>query len=67
MIGGSATRSATQSHAFIGMIGGLIVLTGYLIPLVLYFAIAAAILYFAAKFALGYYKKRQMKKENNKE
>jgi hypothetical protein len=59
---GDAFRDA--SHGFVGMIGGLIVLTGYLIPLVLYFIIAAAILYFVAKFALGYYKKRQMKKEN---
>ncbi len=57
---GNAFRDA--SHGFIGMIGGLIVLTGYLIPLVLYFVIAAAILYFVAKFALGFYKKRQMRK-----
>lgn len=61
---GDSFRSA--AHGFIGMIGGLIVLTGYLIPLVLYFVIAAAILYFVGKFALGYYKKRQLKKENNK-
>lgn len=62
---GSAFRDA--SHGFIGMIGGLIVLTGYLIPLVLYFVIAAAILYFVAKFVMGYYKKRQIKKQNKKE
>jgi hypothetical protein len=61
---GNSFRDA--SHGFIGMIGGLIVLTGYLIPLVLYFVIAAAILYFAVKFAMGYYKKRQVMKENKK-
>jgi len=61
---GSAFRDA--SHGFIGMIGGLIVLTGYLIPLILYLIIAAAILYFVAKYALGFYKKRQIRKENKK-
>jgi hypothetical protein len=54
------------SHAFVGMIGGLIVVTGYLIPLAIYFLIAAVILYFVGKFAWGYYKKRQAMKEQNK-
>ena len=56
---GNAFRDAW--HGSVGMIGGLVVLTGYLIPLAIYIIIAAAILYFVAKFGLKYYKKRQTK------
>lgn len=63
---GIDTAFREASHAFVGMIGGLIVVTGYLIPLAIYFIIIVAILYFVGKFAWGYYKKRQAMKEQNK-
>lgn len=43
-------------RAFIGMIGALIVLTGYVIPLILYLAIGLAILYFVVRFLWNWYK-----------
>ncbi|WP_128860080.1 DUF4349 domain-containing protein [Methanocella paludicola] len=43
-------------RAFIGMIGALIVVTGYLVPLILYLAIGLAILYFVARFLWNFYK-----------
>jgi len=49
-------------RAFIGMIGALIVVTGYLIPLILYLAIGLAIVYFVGKFLWAQYKKWQNKK-----
>ncbi len=39
---GMGTAFSDAAHAFIGMIGGLIVLTGYLIPLIIYFVIGLA-------------------------
>jgi hypothetical protein len=49
-------------RAFIGMIGALIVLTGYIIPLLLYLAIAATILYLIARAAWGFYRKKKQAK-----
>lgn len=43
-------------RAFIGMIGALIVVTGYLVPLILYLAIGLAILYFVVRFLWNFYK-----------
>lgn len=48
--------------AFVGMIGALIVATGYLIPLVLYAAIALVILYYAVRIARGWYEGRKSRK-----
>ncbi len=44
-------------RAFIGMIGALIIVTGYLIPLILYFVIGLAVLYLVIKVALELYKR----------
>ncbi len=44
-------------RAFIGMIGALIVITGYLIPLILYFVIGLAVLYLVVRGLLWLYKK----------
>lgn len=49
-------------HAFVGMIGGLIVLTGYLIPLVLYLAIGLGIIYLLIRGALWLYRRSQQRK-----
>ncbi len=49
-------------HAFVGMIGGLIVLTGYLIPLVLYFVVCIAILYVLIRVALWLYNRSKQRK-----
>ncbi|WP_174589717.1 DUF4349 domain-containing protein [Methanocella conradii] len=46
-------------RAFIGMIGALIVVTGYIIPLLLYFIIAAAIVYLIARAVWGFYRKKK--------
>jgi len=43
-------------RAFIGMVGALIVATGYLVPLILYLAIGLAILYFVVRFLLSWYR-----------
>ncbi len=43
-------------RAFIGMIGALIVVTGYIVPLILYLAIGLAILYFVARFLWNFYR-----------
>lgn len=51
-------------RAFIGMIGALIVVTGYLVPLILYLAIGLVILYFVSKFAWSLYKNWKNKKVN---
>jgi hypothetical protein len=42
-------------RAFIGMIGALIIVTGYLIPLILYFVIGLAVLYLVIRAALWLY------------
>jgi len=44
-------------RAFIGMIGALIIVTGYLIPLILYFVIGLAVLYLLVRAVLWLYKK----------
>ncbi len=44
-------------RAFIGMIGALIIVTGYLIPLILYFIIGLAVLYLLVRAVLWLYKK----------
>jgi hypothetical protein len=44
-------------RAFTGMIGALIVLTGYIIPLILYLVIGVAVLYFIVKASLGLHKR----------
>jgi hypothetical protein len=49
-------------RAFIGMIGALIVVTGYLVPLILYLVIGLAILYFVGRFAWNLYKNWKNKK-----
>ena len=49
-------------RAFIGMIGALIVVTGYLIPLILYLAIGLAVLYIVARLAWNFYKSWKNKK-----
>ncbi len=51
-------------RAFIGMIGALIVVTGYLVPLILYLAIGLAILYFVARFLWNWYKGWRNRKIN---
>lgn len=53
---------AEAAHAFIGMIGGLIVLTGYLIPLALYFLLILAALYLCLKGALWLYNRSKQPK-----
>jgi hypothetical protein len=53
---------AEAAHAFIGMIGGLIVLTGYLIPLVIYFLLILAALYLCIKGALWLYNRPKQPK-----
>ncbi|WP_048198558.1 DUF4349 domain-containing protein [Methanocella arvoryzae] len=58
-IGDAVTEAV---HAFVGMIGGLIVLTGYLIPLVLYLALGLAALYLLIRGALWLYKRSQNRK-----
>jgi hypothetical protein len=55
-----AFREAVR--AFVGMIGGLIVVTGYLIPLVLYCALVLVILYLLVKALLELYKRYIKKK-----
>ncbi len=49
-------------RGFIGMIGALIIVTGYLIPLILYFVVGLAILYLVARAALALYKKWKSRK-----
>ncbi|WP_424357828.1 DUF4349 domain-containing protein [Methanocella sp. MCL-LM] len=49
-------------HAFVGMIAGLIVLTGYLIPLVLYLALGLAVIYLLIRGALWLYRRSQRRK-----
>ena len=49
-------------HAFVGMIGGLIVLTGYLIPLALYFVLAIAVIYVLIRGALWLYNRSKQRK-----
>lgn len=51
-------------HAFVSMIGALIVVTGYIIPLVLYLAIALVVLYFIGRAGLGYYRKMKKNRES---
>jgi VIT1/CCC1 family predicted Fe2+/Mn2+ transporter len=43
-------------RAFIGMVGALIIVTGYLIPLILYFVIGLAVLYLVVRAVLELYK-----------
>ena len=49
-------------RAFIGMIGALIVLTGYLIPLILYLAVGLVVLFFAGRFIWRLYNNWKNKK-----
>ena len=58
---GLDTAFRDAAHAFTGMIGALIVLTGYLIPLILYFAIGLAVLYVVVRLALRLYKNYKKK------
>jgi len=44
-------------RAFIGMMGALIIVTGYLIPLILYFVIGLAVLYLAVRAILELHKR----------
>ncbi len=55
----TAFREAT--HAFVSMIGALIVVTGYLIPLVLYLVIGLAVAYVVLRVAWNFYSKRKNK------
>lgn len=54
-------------HAFVGMIAGLIVITGYLIPLALYLALCVAILYLLVRAALWLYRRSRQRKAAPKE
>jgi large-conductance mechanosensitive channel len=58
---GSAFTEAV--HAFVGMIAGLIVITGYLIPLAIYLALCIAILYLLVRGALWLYRRSKQRKE----
>jgi hypothetical protein len=49
-------------RAFTGMIGALIVLTGYIIPLILYLIIGVAVLYGVVKATLGLHKRWKERK-----
>ena len=44
-------------RAFIGMVGALIIVTGYLIPLILYLVLGLAVLYLVIRAALWLYKR----------
>ncbi|MCD1294473.1 DUF4349 domain-containing protein [Methanocella sp. CWC-04] len=50
------------ARAFVSMLGALVVLTGYLIPIILYIAIGLAILYLLLKISWQVYKKFIKKK-----
>lgn len=50
-------------RAFIGMIGALIIVTGYLIPLILYFVIGLAVLYLVVRAVLELHKRWKKNKE----
>jgi hypothetical protein len=54
---GLDTAFKEAAHAFIGMIGALIIVTGYLIPLILYFVIGLAVLYLVIRAVLELYKR----------
>ncbi|HTX44012.1 MAG TPA: DUF4349 domain-containing protein [Methanocella sp.] len=60
---GLDTAFTQAAHAFISMVGALIIVTGYIIPLILYFAIAAAVVYLVLRLAWELYKKWKKNKE----
>ena len=60
---GIGTAFTEAVHAFVGMIGGLIVLTGYLIPLVLYLAIGLGIIYLLIHGAMWLYRRSKQTKQ----
>lgn len=53
-------------RAFIGMIGALIIVTGYLIPLILYFVIGLAVLYLVVRAVLEFHKRWKSKAKKGK-
>lgn len=53
-------------RAFIGMIGALIIVTGYLIPLILYFVIGLAVLYLVVRAVLELHKRWKSKAKKGK-
>lgn len=53
-------------RAFIGMVGALIIVTGYLIPLILYFVIGLAVLYLVVRAVLELHKRWKSKAKKGK-
>lgn len=64
---GLGTAFADAIHGFVATIGGLIVITGYLIPLVLYFVLCVLAIYAIVKIAIWIYRRIKQPKKNDVE